>query len=185
MRMQLLAVATAALLSTSAQAAITSIAFTEFGVVNGAAVTNQYQSLGITATNLRHYTDSRDTFDSNGVTPTIVPASINFTSVVSNVSIDYVLLAGSSLTVSLFDSGLNLLDTLVLPAPRSNLNASFSFTANNVSSLVMSNAVGTFGLSTLTFDSGVVPEPASWAMLISGFGLVGAVARRRRNVVAA
>ena len=30
----------------------------------------------------------------------------------------------------------------------------------------------------------VVPEPASWAMLIAGFGLVGAVARRRRAAVA-
>ena len=30
-----------------------------------------------------------------------------------------------------------------------------------------------------------VPEPASWAMLISGFGLVGATARRRRNIVTA
>ena len=30
-----------------------------------------------------------------------------------------------------------------------------------------------------------VPEPASWAMLIAGFGLVGAVARRRRTAVAA
>jgi hypothetical protein len=30
-----------------------------------------------------------------------------------------------------------------------------------------------------------VPEPASWAMLIAGFGLVGAAARRRRVVVAA
>lgn len=29
-----------------------------------------------------------------------------------------------------------------------------------------------------------VPEPASWAMLIAGFGLVGAIARRRRTVVA-
>ena len=29
-----------------------------------------------------------------------------------------------------------------------------------------------------------VPEPASWAMLISGFGLVGAVARRRRRLLA-
>ena len=28
--------------------------------------------------------------------------------------------------------------------------------------------------------SGVVPEPASWAMLIAGFGLVGATMRRRR-----
>ena len=31
----------------------------------------------------------------------------------------------------------------------------------------------------------VVPEPASWAMLIAGFGLVGAAARRRRAVTAA
>jgi hypothetical protein len=30
-----------------------------------------------------------------------------------------------------------------------------------------------------------VPEPSSWAMLIAGFGLVGATARRRRNVSAA
>ncbi len=29
-------------------------------------------------------------------------------------------------------------------------------------------------------DSGVVPEPASWAMVIAGFGLIGAAARRRR-----
>lgn len=32
---------------------------------------------------------------------------------------------------------------------------------------------------------GVVPEPASWALLISGFGLVGAVARHRRISAAA
>jgi PEP-CTERM motif len=30
-----------------------------------------------------------------------------------------------------------------------------------------------------------VPEPANWAMLIAGFGLVGAAARRRRSVVSA
>jgi hypothetical protein len=31
---------------------------------------------------------------------------------------------------------------------------------------------------------GVVPEPASWAMLISGFGLTGAAMRRRRAALA-
>jgi len=35
-----------------------------------------------------------------------------------------------------------------------------------------------------TGGNAVVPEPASWAMLIAGFGLVGAVARRRRVVAA-
>jgi hypothetical protein len=40
-------------------------------------------------------------------------------------------------------------------------------------------------VSEVSFDGSpavaVVPEPASWAMLIAGFGLVGAVARRRRE----
>nr|WP_313668865.1 PEPxxWA-CTERM sorting domain-containing protein [Sandarakinorhabdus sp.] len=36
-----------------------------------------------------------------------------------------------------------------------------------------------------TNSGGAVPEPASWAMLIAGFGLVGAVARRRRVATAA
>ncbi|WP_372917730.1 PEPxxWA-CTERM sorting domain-containing protein, partial [Sandarakinorhabdus sp.] len=37
------------------------------------------------------------------------------------------------------------------------------------------------------FDASLfgVPEPASWAMLIAGFGLTGAAMRRRRTVVAA
>ena len=31
--------------------------------------------------------------------------------------------------------------------------------------------------------NGVIPEPATWAMMIAGFGLVGFAARRRRTVV--
>ena len=37
----------------------------------------------------------------------------------------------------------------------------------------------------LSGSAAVVPEPASWAMLVAGFGLVGAVARRRRTALAA
>lgn len=49
-----------------------------------------------------------------------------------------------------------------------------------VSTLNLRSANGEFW-SGLTFGtSGVVPEPATWAMLIAGFGLVGAAARRRR-----
>lgn len=33
----------------------------------------------------------------------------------------------------------------------------------------------------LATTGGTVPEPANWAMLITGFGLVGAAARRRRG----
>jgi hypothetical protein len=36
-----------------------------------------------------------------------------------------------------------------------------------------------------TFVFGAVPEPATWMMMIAGFGLIGAAARRRRGFVAA
>ena len=39
-----------------------------------------------------------------------------------------------------------------------------------------------FGIDDISFNSGVVPEPATWSMLIAGFGLVGFAARRRRSV---
>jgi hypothetical protein len=37
-----------------------------------------------------------------------------------------------------------------------------------------------FGIDDISYN-GVIPEPATWAMLIAGFGLVGAAARRRRG----
>ncbi len=39
-------------------------------------------------------------------------------------------------------------------------------------------------VGTLTFDS-AVPEPATWALLIGGFAMVGMAARRRRTAIAA
>jgi len=49
-----------------------------------------------------------------------------------------------------------------------------------------SNLAGNTAVYRISFTSAVVPEPASWAMLIAGFGLTGAAMRRKRtNVVAA
>ena len=56
-------------------------------------------------------------------------------------------------------------------------------------SLNFAGTAGATGFDNITFGSdnpgGGVPEPASWAMLIAGFGLVGAAARRRRSTVVA
>jgi len=58
------------------------------------------------------------------------------------------------------------------------------FTGNFTSLTLLTNRTENWsGLTAGT--SGVVPEPASWAMLIAGFGLVGASARRRRQTVSA
>ncbi|OYQ37903.1 hypothetical protein CHU93_00270 [Sandarakinorhabdus cyanobacteriorum] len=45
--------------------------------------------------------------------------------------------------------------------------------------------LGAYVVDTQLSKVGAVPEPSSWAMLIAGFGLVGAVARRRRERVVA
>ena len=42
-----------------------------------------------------------------------------------------------------------------------------------------------FGNFALTQVGGAVPEPASWALMIGGFGLAGAALRRRRTTVSA
>ena len=39
------------------------------------------------------------------------------------------------------------------------------------------------GLTSVNFSISVVPEPETYAMLLAGLGLVGFVARRRRNTV--
>lgn len=40
------------------------------------------------------------------------------------------------------------------------------------------------GLSEVRFDGAAVPEPATWAMMIGGFGMIGATMRRRHRSVA-
>ena len=42
-----------------------------------------------------------------------------------------------------------------------------------------------FSFAGLWDDAGVVPEPATWALMLSGFGLAGVALRRRRTAVAA
>ena len=42
-----------------------------------------------------------------------------------------------------------------------------------------------FSFAGLWDDAGAVPEPATWALMLSGFGLAGVALRRRRTAVAA
>jgi hypothetical protein len=43
---------------------------------------------------------------------------------------------------------------------------------------------GHFALSNVVAGAGAVPEPATWGMMIMGFGLAGATMRRRRTLAA-
>jgi len=57
--------------------------------------------------------------------------------------------------------------------------------ADDVTRIVFRGGGNAFEYDTLGITTGAVPEPSTWAMLIAGFGLVGAVVRRRRRMVQA
>jgi hypothetical protein len=61
-------------------------------------------------------------------------------------------------------------------------NFSFAVNVGQSYGFYVFSADGQFGRGALTI--GAIPEPSSWAMLITGFGLVGATLRRRRAVAA-
>lgn len=70
--------------------------------------------------------------------------------------------------------------------------SSFSFVATNAGSIRLgfgSNSQDNVGplLDNVTLDitSGAVPEPATWLMMIAGFGFIGAAMRRKRHTVSA
>ena len=65
-------------------------------------------------------------------------------------------------------------------------NGSFRYLSFNPISVtsavpIIDNIQNNYGLNELRVFGNAVPEPASWAMLITGFGMVGAVARRSRK----
>lgn len=65
--------------------------------------------------------------------------------------------------------------------------AQFGIFADNAATLVANQTdccVVRLGESTLTLET-AVPEPASWALMIAGFGMVGFAMRRRTAIVAA
>jgi PEP-CTERM motif len=93
--------------------------------------------------------------------------------------------SGNGSVASFYDASNTLIGSLAVDG--GGAFSAYNFGGSGVRKLVFSNGSNgnfdwIFGIGQLTY--GAVPEPASWAMLIAGFGLVGAVARRKRVVVA-
>ncbi|MBC7285379.1 FxDxF family PEP-CTERM protein [Hoeflea sp.] len=60
-------------------------------------------------------------------------------------------------------------------------NVPIAFGVQNVLSVTyLSRGAGAYS-GNLSFSPSAVPEPASWAMMLLGFGAVGSIVRRRRN----
>ena len=54
--------------------------------------------------------------------------------------------------------------------------------SNAIKSVTFASSANSFEVDALSGSA--VPEPATWAMMITGFGLAGAAIRRRRNILA-
>jgi PEP-CTERM motif len=110
-----------------------------------------------------------------------------------DVSLRYGTLGGGGAQSIIFNISGGLGFAVLSAAANNSLDTTFttfttSFIANDMStSIGFGNISGVDGIDPILDDVSVttVPEPSSWAMLIAGFGLVGAVARRQRHAVTA
>ena len=59
----------------------------------------------------------------------------------------------------------------------------FDFGGARVNQVILRSSGNSFELDNLAGSTGAVPEPATWAMMIMGFGAMGAVLRQRRLVL--
>eukprot|EP01036_Dinobryon_divergens_P051821 gene51821-69357_t len=59
----------------------------------------------------------------------------------------------------------------------------FDFGGARVNQVILRSSGNSFELDNLAGSTGAVPEPATWAMMIIGFGAVGSVLRQRRLVL--
>ena len=90
-------------------------------------------------------------------------------------------------TMEVFSGASTLASYTINPTYGSNSKEYLGFSGSNITSVRLTASSGDWVfIDNLTSAGGAVPEPASWAMLIAGFGIVGASMRRRRaHVVAA
>lgn len=118
--------------------------------------------------------------------PTGATVTIDFASAVSGVSFtfnNYGNNTGNDSIYQAFDAA----NALISSGSLANVNG-FSLVnvaGSGIKSLVISNGSGggynwVYGVGELSYNGGV-PEPAAWAMMLAGFGLVGAAMRRRQT----
>ena len=156
-------------------------------VINGSVGTD-YSSLGVTFTDAFYKRcgggcpdPSLGTFVSSANFSS--PFSLNFLGTTSAFSFSNV--SNSSGTASAFGTGGNLLQTINF----SEFPQSFSFSTAGIKSVSFSGpgfGVDNFAFADVTGPTAPVPEPATWAMMLLGFGFVGSAMRsvkRRQKAV--
>ena len=124
-------------------------------------------------------------FDSSSVTEIRFDVTPGSTFKLNAFSIGSYLNVSREVEVALFDLDYNLISSgsAVLTSVASTFGGTLITTTGYILQIGPDGYNG--GVSDVSFTTAnAVPEPTSWAMLIAGFGLVGATLRRRRAAVA-
>ena len=113
--------------------------------------------------------------------------SITFASAINAISMDFAGVydtAEDSANVRIFAyDGATLLGSVAGPASTTG-QFTLSYAASNITRVVVTPGsfydwVGVDNINYTPATAGAVPEPATWAMMIAGFGLIGGTLRRR------
>ena len=100
-----------------------------------------------------------------------------------SIHMDNVGFGGVSAPGSILINGINTAFTAPAPGTNGIVNFTGLNLTGNSHTIQLNHANSWIFVSEVTFTSNV-PEPASWAMMIAGFGLVGASLRRRQALAA-
>ncbi|WP_310476100.1 PEPxxWA-CTERM sorting domain-containing protein [Sandarakinorhabdus sp.] len=152
-------------------------------------VTNQFAAFGASFSPAATYTPQTGfpniVGDTIGNFPVsfFTPFSINFT--VPQTSAAFAMVSNGADYLFEALSGANVVEGFTAPVGTS-ANNFYGFTGVSFDSIRITNLTSDLWLidNVQIGSTTAVPEPASWAMLIAGFGLVGAAMRRRRAAVA-
>lgn len=115
------------------------------------------------------------TLPTTGLGSGTVTTSINSFGSIGDLDFTSVLINGTEATITRSAQGLN--EVAFANGVPIYANQKNTLTVNG-----FSRGNGSYG-GQLSFTPGAVPEPATWAMMIMGFGLVGSAMRRRRQTV--
>lgn len=152
-------------------------------MTHGDNFTTQCSAGNVVGQDTIYYNDTRDTFDAQGITNAKLVATVLFPIPVSNLSMDYVVLAATEALFEIYDSDGNLLTSYGVSTGDEDFNWTHTWAGSGIAKLVFRGPSGYIGISTLRFDdvSGV-PEPATFAL--AGVALAGAAFWRRRTAKA-